>query len=47
MGSADGTSIQTDCLASTWKVEMKRKDSIQGERVGEKMGIEKIRKGTL
>ena len=38
MGSADGTSIQTDCLACTWKVEMKMKDSIKGEGVGEKGG---------
>ena len=47
MGNVDGTSIQTDRLACTWKVEMKRKDSIKGERVGEKGGIGKIWKGTL
>ena len=29
MGSADGTSINTDRLACMWKVEMKRKDSIK------------------
>ena len=38
MGSADGTSIQTDRLTCTWKVEMKRKDNIKGEGVSEKGG---------
>ena len=38
MGSADGTSIQTDRLACTRKMEMKRKDSIKGEEVSEKRG---------
>ena len=41
MGSADGTSIQTDRLTCTWKVEMKRKDSIKGEGVSEKWGNRK------
>ena len=31
MGSADGTSINTDRLANTLKVEIKRKDSIKEE----------------
>ena len=29
MGRADGTSIKTNRLARTWKVEMKRRDSIK------------------
>ena len=41
MGNVDGTSIQTDRLACTWKVEMKRKDSIKGEGVSEKGESEK------
>ena len=41
MGSADGTGIHTDRLAYTWKVEMKRKDNIKGEGVGENRGSEK------
>ena len=44
MGSADGTSIHTDRLACTWKVEMKMKDSIKEEGVSEKGGLEKSRK---
>ena len=44
MGSADGTSIHTDHLAYTWKVEMKMKDSIKEEGVSEKRGPEKSRK---
>ena len=35
MGSADGTSINTNRLACTWKVEMKRRDSIKEERGNE------------
>ena len=31
MESADGTSIHTDRLASTWRVDMKRKDNIKDE----------------
>jgi len=37
MGSADGTSIHTDHLASTWGVDMKRKGNIKDER-GHKIG---------
>ena len=29
-GSADGTSINTNRLTYTWKVEMKRRDNIKG-----------------
>ena len=36
MGSANGTSIQTNHLKCTWKVEMKGKYSIKGEGVSEK-----------
>ena len=43
MGSADGTSIHTDRLACTWKVEMKKKDSIEEEGVNERRGSEKSR----
>ena len=35
MGSTDGTSIHTNRLACTWKVEMKRKDNIKEEGVSE------------
>ena len=31
MGSADGTSINTNHLACTWRVEMKRRYSIKEE----------------
>ena len=44
MGSADGTSIYTNRLACTWKVEMKRKNSIKEEGVSEEGGSEKSRK---
>ena len=37
MESADGTSIHTDRLASTWRVDMKRKDGIK-EEGGSKIG---------
>ena len=37
MGSADGTSIHTDCLADTWRVDMKRKGNIKDEG-GNKIG---------
>ena len=41
MRSADRTSINTDCLACTWKVEMKRKDSIKEEGDNEMKGSKK------
>ena len=41
MRAADRTSIKTDRLACIWKVEMKRKDNIKGEGVGENRGSEK------
>ena len=41
MRSADRISIKTDRLACIWKVEMKRKDNIKGEGVGENRGSEK------
>ena len=41
MGSTDGTSIHTDRLACTWKVEMKRKDSIKEEGDNEMKGSKK------
>ena len=34
MGNANGTSIQIYRLAYTWKVKMKKEDSIKGEGVG-------------
>ena len=37
MGSVDGTSIHTDRLASTWRVNMKKKGSIkdgEGSKIG-------------
>ena len=36
MGSANGTSIQTNRLECTWKVEMKGKDNIKWEGVSQK-----------
>ena len=40
MESIDGTSIQTNRLECTWKVEMKGKDSIKGGGVRENGGRE-------
>ena len=42
MESIDGTSIQTNRLECTWKVEMKGKDSIKGGGVSEKWGPKKF-----
>ena len=47
MGSADGTSIYINRLACTWKVEMKRKDSIKEEEGNETKGSEKKEKITV
>ena len=44
MGSVDGTSIQIYRLTCTWKVKMKKEDSIKGEGVGETGGSEKLEK---
>ena len=44
MGSNYGTSIQTNCLECTWKLEMKGKDSIKGGGVSEKWGPEKSKR---
>ena len=46
MGSTDGTSINTNCLAYTWKVEMGRGDSIK-EGGDYEMGDQKIKGETL
>ena len=43
MGSVDGTSIHTNRLAYTWKVEMKRKDSVKEEGGSETWKSEKER----
>ena len=43
MGSADGISIQIYHLACTWKMKMKKEDSIKGG-VGENRGSEKLEK---
>jgi len=45
MGSVDGTSINTNHLACTWKVEMKMRDSIKGG--GNEKGDRKIKKETM
>ena len=42
MGSTNGTSIHTNCVECTWKVEMKGKDSIKGGGVSEKWGPKKF-----
>ena len=47
MGSIDGTSIHTDHLACTWKVDMKRKDSIKEGGGSEKWGSKKRGKITV
>ena len=44
MGGADGTSIKNNCLACTWKVEMKRRDSIKEEEGNKTKGSEKREK---
>ena len=46
MRSADGTSIQTNHLECTWKVEMKGKDSIKREGVSEKGDRKKEERNT-
>ena len=43
---ADGTSINTNHLACTWKVEMKREDSINKEEGNEKGGL-KLRENSI
>ena len=43
---ADGTSINTNHLACTWKVEMKREDSIKKEG-GNERGGSKLRENTI
>ena len=42
---ADGTSINTNHLACTWKVEMKREDSIK--KGGNERGGSKLRENTI
>ena len=49
MGSVDGTNINTNRLACTWKVEMKRRDNIKegdnktkGSRKREKITVASI-----
>ena len=44
MESADGTSTNTNHLACTWKVEMKRRDSIKEEEGNKTKGSEKREK---
>ena len=44
MESANGTSIHTDRLTCTWKVDMKKKDSIKEVGGSETRGSEKSRK---
>ena len=46
MGSADGTSINTNCLACTRKMEMKKGDSIK-EEGGYEIRDWKIKEKTL
>ena len=46
MGSADGTNINTNHLACTWKVEMKKEDNIKGEG-GNEMSDRRIKRETL
>ena len=45
MGSADGTSINIDRLACTWKAKMEREDSIKEEGGNETEGSK--RRGKL
>ena len=44
MGSADGTSIDTNNLACTLNMEMKRRDTIKEEGGNETRGSEKKKK---
>ena len=47
MEGADGTSINTSNLASTWRANVKRKESIKKERCKERRGSGKPRKNIV
>ena len=47
MGSADGTSIHTNRLVGTWKVEMKRKDIIKEEGGSKTEGLKNQERNTV
>ena len=44
MGRSDGTSINTNSLTCTWKVEMKMRDNIKEEGGNETRGSKKKKK---
>ena len=47
MGRADGTSINTNSLVCTWKVEMKMRDNIKEEGGNETRGSGKKKRKLL
>ena len=47
MEGADGTSINTNHLASTWRAKVKKKESIKKKRCKERRGLEKLQEITV